>query len=210
MAAFIAKLLGFAALLGIAASAIAAPPPHDKQQPIIFDAQSADLDLKNNNSIFKKVRISQGNLVIVADQGQATRKTAALDFDDNLWDFRGNVKITVPDGELTSDEAQVTFFNKVLTSALATGSPASFEQKIARASKTAHGTADSIDYDVRKGIIRLSRNAYISDGQNEIRGESLKYNVAAQSVAAESQEQNAQRVHIIITPPPPKPAGPAP
>jgi lipopolysaccharide export system protein LptA len=48
----------------------------------------------------------------------------------------------------------------------------------------------------------------LSDGQNEIRGESLKYNVRAQSVAAEAAEQGSQRVHIIITPPPPKSASP--
>ena len=41
--------------------------------------------------------------------------------------------------------------------------------------------------------------------QNEIRGESLKYNVLAQSIVADAADQGSQRVHIIITPPPPRP-----
>ena len=53
--------------------------------------------------------------------------------------------------------------------------------------------------------MRLLKNAWLSDGQNEIRGESLKYNLLAQSIVAEAAEQNSQRVHIIITPPPAKP-----
>ena len=56
-----------------------------------------------------------------------------------------------------------------------------------------------------KGIVRLSKNAWLSDGQTEIRGDSLKYNVLAQSMVAEGAEQGSQRVHILITPPPAKP-----
>jgi lipopolysaccharide export system protein LptA len=54
-------------------------------------------------------------------------------------------------------------------------------------------------------VVHLSKNAWLSDGQTEIRGESLKYDVLAQSIVAESSEQGSQRVHIIITPPPSKP-----
>jgi lipopolysaccharide transport protein LptA len=51
----------------------------------------------------------------------------------------------------------------------------------------------------------LTSNAWLSDGQNEVRGESLKYNVQAQSIVADAAEQGSQRVHIILTPPPSKP-----
>ncbi len=61
-----------------------------------------------------------------------------------------------------------------------------------------------VDYEVSKGVVHFSGDAYLSDGQNEIRHDSLKYNIGAQSVVAEAAEQGSQRVHIIITPPPPK------
>jgi lipopolysaccharide export system protein LptA len=211
MAAFTVKSFALFALMLPAASAIAAAS-RDTQLPILLDAQSTEVDLRTNSAVFNKVRISQGNMAISADQGHASQTTTALDFDNNLWVFRGNVKITMDQGLLTSDEAQITFVNKVLTKAVATGKPAEFEQRIAKTGKMAKGRADTIDYDVSNGIVRLSKGAYLSDGQNEIRGESLKYNVGAQSVIAEAAEQGSQRVHIILTPPPPKsaPASPPP
>jgi lipopolysaccharide transport protein LptA len=202
MAAFTVKTAALLALLIPALPATAAAT-RDPQLPILLDAQSTEVDLRTNTAVFNKVRITQGNIAISADQGHASQ-TTALDFDNNLWIFRGNVKMTMDQGLLTADEAQITFVNKVLTRAVANGKPAEFEQTVAKTGKLAKGRADLIDYDVSNGVVRLSKDAYLSDGQNEIRGESLKYNVRAQSVAAEAAEQGSQRVHIIITPPPPK------
>jgi|SRR5271170_4848432 len=171
---------------------------HVEQQTISLDAQSSELDYKNNNLVFRKVRIAQGNMSITADQAQAT----GLDFENSHWVFRGSVKITMVQGSLTSDEADVTFVKKLLSKAVVHGKPAAFEQVIQKTGKLARGHADTIDYDVTKGVVHLSSNAWLSDGQNEIRGESLKYNVLAQNIIAESSEQGSQRVHIIITPPP--------
>jgi len=206
MGAFTVKGLALVALMAPAVL-LRAAAGREPQLPILLDAQSTEVDLRTNSAVFSKVRISQGNMAITADQGHASQ-TTALDFDNNLWVFRGNVKITMDQGLLTSDEAQITFVNKVLTRAVANGKPAEFEQIVAKTGKLAKGRADLIDYDVSNGVVRLSKDAYLSDGQNEIRGESLKYNVRAQSVAAEAADQGSQRVHIIITPPPPKSATP--
>jgi lipopolysaccharide transport protein LptA len=171
---------------------------HVEQETISLDAQSIDMDFKNNNLIYRKVRIAQGNMAVTADQAQTT----GLDFDNSHWVFRGNVKITMNQGQLTSDEAEITFAKKLLSKAIVNGKPAAFEQRIEKTGKMAQGRADTIDYDVAKGVVHLSKNAWLSDGQREILGESLKYNVLAQNVVAEGSEQGSQRVHIIITPPP--------
>jgi lipopolysaccharide transport protein LptA len=168
-----------------------------EQQSIALDAQSSELDYKNNNLVFHKVRIAQGTMSVAADQAQAT----GLDFENSHWVFRGNVRITMEQGQLTSDEAEITFAKKLLSKAIVNGKPAVFEQRIAKTGKLAQGRAESIDYDVSKGVVHFSKNAWLSDGANEIRGESLKYNVLAQNIIAESSEQGSQRVHIIITPP---------
>src|ERR1700675_3837002 len=185
----------FALALPASSQAIAAA--HMEQQAISLDAQSSELDYKNNNLLFHKVRITQGNMSVAADQAQAT----GLDFENSHWVFRGNVKITMDQGQLTSDEAEITFAKKLLSKAIVNGTPAAFEQHIAKTGKLAQGRADTIDYDVAKGVVHLSKNAWLSDGQSEIRGESLKYNVLAQNILAEASEQGSQRVHIIITPP---------
>lgn len=195
MAASTLKAFALLALaLPASSQAIAA---HVEQQAISLDAQSSELDYKNNNLLFHKVRITQGNMSVAADQAQAT----GLDFENSHWVFRGNVKITLDQGQLTSEEAEITFAKKLLSKAIVNGKPAAFEQHIAKTGKLAQGRADSIDYDVAKGVVHLSKNAWLSDGQNEIRGESLKYNVLAQNIVAEASEQGSQRVHIIITPP---------
>jgi lipopolysaccharide export system protein LptA len=190
-------ILGLTLTCASAAHAAKAPPA----LPIDFSAQPVEIDYKNRSLTAHKVRISQGPLTLTADQGQANGTGVESAFDDSRWVFRGAVKFTMNKGTLNSDEAQVTFANKTLSKAVATGNPATFQQKIEKTDKTATGHADSIDYDVARGIVHLSKNAWLSDGQNEIRGESLKYNVLAQSIVAEAAEQGNQRVHIIITPP---------
>jgi len=203
MAVFNPKFLAwFALLLPCSAAPAATLPAH---QAIALDAQSSELDLRSNNVIFRKVHIAQGAMTVSADQGQATKQATGLDFDNSIWIFRGNVKITMQDGQLTSDDAQINFAKKSLAKAVANGKPAAFEQHVAKTGKLAEGRADTIDYDADKGVVRLSKNAWLSDGQTEIRGESLRYNVVAQSIVAEGSEQGSQRVHIIITPPPSKP-----
>jgi lipopolysaccharide export system protein LptA len=173
--------------------------------PVALDAQSFELDLKNNNVFFRKPRIAQGTNAVTADQGQASREALGGNLDNSVWIFRGNVKITMDQGQLTADDATVNFVKKLLAKAVANGKPAQFQQLIEKTGKVAHGHADTIDYDASKGIVRLSKNAWLSDGQNEIHGEMLRYNVVAQTIVADAAEQGAQRVHIIITPPPSKP-----
>ncbi len=187
----------------VPSTALAAVPA--QQQTITLDAQSSEIDLRTNNVVFRKVRISQGTMSVTADQGQATRQASGLNFDSSLWVFRGNVKISMEQGQLSAEDAEITFLNKLLAKAVANGRPAEFEQRIQKTGKIAKGRADVIDYDASKGIVRLLKNAWLSDGQNEIRGEALKYNVLAQSIIADAAEQGSQRVHIIITPPPSKP-----
>jgi lipopolysaccharide transport protein LptA len=187
--------------LTLAAQAVRAAAPA-KSEVIALDAQSSELDLKSNNMFFRKVRIAQGAMSVSADQGQATQE--ALKFENSLWVFRGNVRITMENGLLTADEAQIDFIKKLLAKAVAHGKPAEFEQKIEKTGKVAHGHADTIDYDAAKGLVKLTKNAWLTDGQNEVHGESFVYNVLSQSIVADAADQGSQRVHIIITPPPSK------
>jgi lipopolysaccharide transport protein LptA len=194
----LAALLALATLAALAPRASVSMAVREEQQAILIEAQSSEMDLKNNNLIYRKVRLSQGNMSIIADVATGT----GVDFDNSHWVFRGNVKITMETGQLTSDEADIIFAKKLLAKALVNGKPAAFEQKMAKSGKLVKGHADSIDYDVAHGAVHFAKNAWLSDGQNEIRGESLKYDVLKQTINAEASEQSSQRVHIIITPPP--------
>ena len=207
------KLLVVFALLAPLAQANAAPATvaRNRQADILLEAQSTTIDLKTNTAVFSKIRISQGGMSITADQGQANeQRSNDLYFENNVWNFRGNVKITVEQGLLLSDDAQITFVNNTLSKAVANGKPASFEQTVTKTGKPARGHAQTIDYDATKHLVRFLKDAYLTNGDHEITGEALKYDVLGQKVIAEEAEQNSQRVRIVITPPPPKTAPPKP
>jgi lipopolysaccharide transport protein LptA len=190
-----------AVALALAPQAYAAAPA---REPIQLDAQSSELDYGTNQLLFKKVKISQGATSIAADQAHAT----GLDFENSHWVFTGDVKIIMEQGQLTSDEADATFEKKLLAKVFISGKPAAFEQSNAAAGKPpVKGHADTIDYNVAKGIVHLAGNAWLSDGQTDIRHESLTYSMQDRKMIADASEQGSQRVHITITPPPqgPKP-----
>jgi lipopolysaccharide transport protein LptA len=191
--------LALAALLAMGSAALGAAEPATPKESILLDAQSSEFDFRSNVLVFHKVKIAQGTTSVAADQAQAN----GLDFQNSShWVFRGNVKITMLQGQLTADTADITFVKKLLSRAIINGKPAEFEQRVAKTGRLAQGRAELIEYDVGHGVVKFSKNAWLSDGQTEIRGEALKYNVISQAVIAEAGEQGAQRVHITITPPP--------
>lgn len=204
MAASNAELLACIAL-ALAAGPAAGAVRVAAGQPISLDAQSADVDLASNNVVFRKIRISQGTMSISADQGQGMKQASRVDFDNSVWNFRGNVKIALDEGLLNADEAQINFAKQQLSKAVANGKPASFEERVEKTGKVVHGRADTIDYDAGKGIVRLLNNAWLSNGDSEVRGDSVKYNLVAQTIVAEGTDQQSQHVHLTITPPPSKP-----
>jgi lipopolysaccharide export system protein LptA len=211
MAVSTLKVLAAFALLAPSGQAAAAAP-RKEQELIQLDAQQTLVDLRTNSAVFQKVRIWQGNMSITADEGHATKNISGQNFDNSVWVFGGHVKITMEQGQLTSDNAQITFADKGISKAVADGKPAEFEEPIAKTGKIAHGHADHIDYDVATNEVRFSKGAYLSNGDDEMRGELLRYNVLTQTVSAVEAEQGSQRVHIIITPPPksPPPKSPPP
>jgi lipopolysaccharide export system protein LptA len=188
--------LGLAGLAALWAAHAAAAAP--SREPIHLDAQSFELDYSNNVVVYHKVKISQGAMSVASDQARGT----GLDFENSHWVFQGNVKIVMDQGEMSSEAADVTFEKKLLATALVTGKPATFMQNSVASGKPVQGHANTIDYNIGKNVVRLSGSAWLSDGQNEIRGESLKYNVLDRKMVAEAADQNSQRVHITITPPP--------
>jgi len=193
------------------AAALAAPQPSSpsaraSQQPIDLQAASSDFDYKNNTLLFRRVQITQGQMQVMAQEASAT----GLNFENSEWRFQGQVQILVPDGKLESSTAQVTFRNNEIVRAVIKGAPASFEQKLKETDQLARGKAETIEYDVQASTVRLTGQAWLSDGQNEIRGNTLIYDVGKQRVVANPNETDPGGVHITINPknPPQAPAAP--
>jgi lipopolysaccharide transport protein LptA len=193
-----------ASMPAAAASAAAALPAHPV--PITVDAASSEVDYRTNMVVFSQVVISQGAMRVQADHAHAS----GLNFANSRWTFEGHVRIdAAPSGSLRSDQAVVEFRDNRILRATANGKPAEFEQPRGDSPQMARGHADEIVYDVSQGTVRLSNDAWLSDGVNEISGPLLVYNIRAQRVQAATQPGSDQRVHITISPQsvPPTPAG---
>jgi lipopolysaccharide transport protein LptA len=173
------------------------PGAPSSQLPITIDAASASVDLKTNTLEYTQVTITQGPTRIQADRAHAS----GLNFANSRWTFDGHVRIdTEPSGNLRADQAVVEFKDNRLVRATITGKPATFEQQRVGTQQIARGRADEIVYDVIDGTVRLSSNAWLSDGQNEISGPLLVYNIPGQRVQAAASPGSSDRVHIVIEP----------
>ena len=185
--------------LGLLATLLAcgaAAAPYDTQAPINLEAASSDFDYRNNTLVFRQIRITQGQLTVEADEANAT----GLEFANASWTLKGDVRITVPDGKLAANDAVVSFRDNQIARAVVRGKPASFEQRLKESGQLARGRADAIEYDVRNGTVQLSGDAWLSDGQNEIRGSTLIYDIARQRVAANPGATTPGGVRITINP----------
>lgn len=185
-----------ALLLGMLIAAGATAATHDTKAPINLEAASSDFDYRNNTLLFRRVKITQGELTVEAAEANAT----GLDFENAQWTLKGQVRITVPDGRLASDRATVNFKDNQIVSARVLGTPATFEQRLVDRGQIARGRAESIEYDVGNGTVQLAGQAWLSDGQNEISGNMLIYDIARQRVAANPGETAPGGVRITINP----------
>jgi lipopolysaccharide transport protein LptA len=181
-------------------------PPGNSQQPINLEAASSDFDYKNNALMFRRVKITQGQLEVTAQQASAS----GLEFANAEWRLQGDVRITVPGGLLQSNEARVKFRDNEIVSATIRGEPAAFEQRLQQNSQLARGHASTIDYNVKQSTVQLQGNAWLTDGQNEINGNTLVYDIARERVQANPNEKDPGGVHITINPPARKSGNTAP
>lgn len=169
----------------------------DEPAPISLDAESSTLDRATNSVSFKRLHIQQGSLSIRADDASAS----GLDFERSEWTFRGNVVVHIDDAVLSATSAELVFTGHALEFARLRGEPATLEaMDVARATPI-RGGAEELRYDRAEGTLRLSGTAWISEGQNEMRGCDLVYDVGAQRVTVGTSDCG-EPVRITILPPP--------
>lgn len=171
--------------------------------PIELEADSSEIDHKNNRLVFHKVRIRQGDMSIRAELAQGSN----LEFAEADWVFSGGVEIESVGTKLDAQQATITFLNHRVHRANLEGSPVAFEQQRQQATEPTRGHADRIEYDFDAQVLRLSGSAWLSEGQNEITGDSITYEIGNQRVIAGADE-HGERVRITIVPPPETPPPP--
>ena len=142
------------------------------------------------------IQVTQGNLTLKADSGESN----SLDIANSILTFTNNVRINGPNTEVTADQAVLKFVDKRLLNVRVVGQPAHFEQITEESPDPARGHANSMNYDLSTDIITLTENAFLSQGQDEISGETITYDVQRERVVADSDGNSENRVRLIITP----------
>lgn len=192
--------LGCASGTAFAADTIQIPEadPADRALPIELDATYSELDRRNNRLVFRNLHITQGTLVINADEATAD----PADFENSTWVFTGNVQIRNGGLQAYCDKAEMTFSNNALQRTTLHGKPARFIQPRPGGGST-EGRGDLLEYDLRARTIQMTSNALLSDGNNEITGTSIAYDLAREIVTASNNGSGQVRMKIT---PRPKPA----
>jgi lipopolysaccharide transport protein LptA len=189
------------ALLGVAPglSVPAARTEESNPPEISFDASSMDTDFKTQVMHLRgDVTITYGKMTVKADRALAT---GGGNFKNSRWTFDGNVRINAdPRGNLRSDEAVVEFEDNQLKRATATGNPAEFDQKRADSDVVARGHANQIVYEVGAGTVKLSNDAWITDGRNDTSAPVITYDLREEHVVATTSPGTETRVHVTIAP----------
>lgn len=183
-------------LLILALPGLLAAQQADLQLPISLDADSTNYDGKSSMMMFRGLRLSQGNIGVVADLGRASK----LDFQDSVWKFEGNVVIDVEGGHIECDSADLQFIGHTLRFASIQGSPATFELQRPESDEVTYAEAGKLEYDLRTGIVKFSENAVITEGGNQISSSFLVYNIPEQRINAQSSGEGDERVRITYTP----------
>jgi lipopolysaccharide transport protein LptA len=109
------------------------------------------------------------------------------------------VRLELDGGVLSSSEATVIFRDNRILSATIRGENTAFEQQL-RNGKRASGKAREILYESASATVILQGDALLSDGRNDIRGDKLVYDLAAERVSA-GNTAAGDRVRITIRPP---------
>ena len=193
-------------LAALTLTAHAASRDIDLKLPISLDADSTEYDGKNSMLVFHGLRLTQGSIGIVADEGRATK----LDFDDSVWRFNGHVVIDVDNGHIECDSADLRFQDNELKLATITGTPATFEIQRPGTDEKTYAEARKLKYNLTTGIVEFSGDALLREGGNEVASSFLAYNIAERRFNAQSSGDGDDKVRITYTPKPEPQAKEAP
>jgi lipopolysaccharide transport protein LptA len=178
---------------GVAAAGAPAKPPE------IINYEASSSEIERNKLILHDIDMSQGPMRIKADLAVATGPDKDPVKNSN-WVFTGNVHVWMPEGELHADRAEAQISDGRISSTAASGAPASFEEPPQPGREAAHGHARDINYDVASDQVRLTGDAWLTDGCNEFNSDRITYSVSSQQVEADSHPGGTQRIHGTICP----------
>ncbi|MDO5652098.1 MAG: lipopolysaccharide transport periplasmic protein LptA [Moraxella sp.] len=129
---------------------------------------------------------------LLADRATYSERTGVTTYSGNVIITQGTLKINASDivVNLSSDRS--------ISSAVANGRPAKFEQIITQEKGLAKGQANKIDYNAVSGIVTLTGNAKLTQAGASFTGNTIRYSLKAGDV--EANAGGGQRVELVLPP----------
>ena len=90
--------------------------------------------------------------------------------------FEGHVQLIQGTILIKSDKIVVTKSADGYQHLVATGTPASFRQRMEASAEYAEGYGETIEYDTRADLVDFLKNARVKRGQDEVMGDHITYN----------------------------------
>lgn len=190
-----------AAMIAAGAWLVAGPAvaqrPIPSKRPIVIDAVVANMDETAGTAEFTTIIVTQGSTRITAEKASATGVGSAT----SHWVFAGQVRITSDTrGSIWADQATLDYRENELAEAVATGSPARFEQRRTDVQQAQRGQADEISYDAKQNTVHLRGHAQISAGRGtDMSAPMFVYHVRSGKLQAQSAN-GSPAVHITTQP----------
>jgi lipopolysaccharide export system protein LptA len=121
--------------------------------------------------------------------------------------FEGHVELTQGTLRIVAERVVVMEDKQGYQHLTATGSPASFRQKMEGTEEFAEGFGERIEYDTRTDTVDFFKRASVKRGQNEVMGDSITYNsktevfqARGKVLATGDKLGNKDRVRAVIQP----------
>jgi len=126
--------------------------------------------------------------------------------------FEGHVELTQGTLRILAEKVVVMEDKQGYQQLIATGTPASFRQKMEGTDEYAEGFGERIEYDTRSDTVDFFKNARVKRGQDEVMGDSITYNSKTETFQARGKAMVAgdkptskDRVRAVIQPKKDKP-----
>jgi lipopolysaccharide export system protein LptA len=135
---------------------------------------------------------AEAPLTVEAGSMLADRASEISVFRDDVRIDKGTIRIEAEEARLRAVEGEVREGTLL-------GDPVRFRQKPEDA-PLIEGEAKRIEYDAVNRVVELTGNAWVRQGTDEFRGETIRYHLDARKVLATSGESVPERVKITFQP----------
>jgi len=147
---------------------------------------------EQQNLYFEDVSLKKNDLNINSDGASITD----LNNETTVFTFLGNVEIISEIVTIKCDKAVLEFKDNELKNAKFTGELSSFQQFDNERELIASGAAEVFIYDHITNILKMETNARVNNGNNEVSGNLITYNLVKRNIIADSE--NGLPVKLII------------